>query len=78
MRLKDIAETLRNADRQGDHTDNPEGSRYIKISETQVKQWLTVLAQNGTVDLAAEEEKKKPGRKKKSVESWSDNSSDDR
>lgn len=43
MKIEDVIRVLRNAVRQGDEKDEPEGSRYITISETLAEQMADCL-----------------------------------
>ena len=48
MTLQDIIDCLRNAKRQGYPVDIPEGSRYIKISDTLASKMADYLEGSGS------------------------------
>ena len=41
--IQDVIDVLKNADRIGSYKDEPEGSRYIILSDTLVKQLIMAL-----------------------------------
>jgi len=41
--LLDLAKTIEDAPRLGSDIDNPEGSRYIQISDTLACQWVSTI-----------------------------------